>query len=263
MKTDFTDNPGSVFRSPIRERVSSISVILPAHNEEGNITAAVSHAIEVVEKLPFNDYEIIIIDDGSSDRTSELVHSIRAECRHISLIRHERNLGYGGSLKSGLRAARGDLVFFTDADLQFDINELPDFIENLKGCDMVIGYRARRSEKFIRRFNAFGWKMLIRILFGLKVRDIDCAFKLFRRRVLDNIPIDSIGAFINSEILIRARDLGFTIKEMPVTHFPRRVGKPSGARPKTIIKAFKELFKLYGQLKRKKTRLKQEHAYSS
>lgn len=241
----------------------SLSVVLPAHNEEDNIAVIISQALDMIAHLPFEYGEIIIIDDGSTDRTAEIVNAFRAEYSNIRLIQHRQNIGYGASLKSGLRAARGELVFFTDADLQFDLGELPGFIESINDCDLVIGYRAKRPEHFIRRFNAFGWKLLIRALFGLKVRDIDCAFKLFRKRVLSSISMDSIGAFINSEILVRARDAGFTIVEKPVTHFPRRAGKQSGAKPKTIIKAFKELFHLYGELKRNGVQLKQDRAYSS
>jgi len=229
--------------------IESISAVLPAHNEEENITEAALQAIKALQRLPLDEYEIIIIDDGSSDHTAELVDNLRDDYKHIRLIRHPQNLGYGGSLKSGLQNATGDMVFFTDADLQFDLNELPGFIEALEDCDMVIGFRAKRPEHFIRRFNAFSWGWLIRFLFGLKVRDIDCAFKLFRRELLQSIHMESIGAFINSEILIRARDNDFRIKELPVTHLPRKAGKASGARPKTIIRAFKELSKLYKQLK--------------
>ncbi|MBD3232223.1 MAG: glycosyltransferase [candidate division Zixibacteria bacterium] len=247
----------------IPDDIRSISIVLPAHDEEENIIEAIKRAIDIVAQLPFEDYEVIVIDDGSSDRTAELVNALQDENPKIELIEHSDNIGYGASLKSGLRAANGDIVFFTDADLQFDMNELPEFITALSNTDMVIGYRFRRPEHFIRRFNAYCWGILIRVLFGLKVKDIDCAFKVFRQEVLQSIQMDSIGAFINSEILIRAGDIGFGIVELPVTHFPRKAGNSSGAKPKVIFKAFKELFKLYGILKRKGYHPRQNRAYSS
>ncbi len=256
-----TDIPKIDIRIP--PRVKSISVVLPAHNEEENITKAALQALDILYKLPFKEYEVIIIDDGSSDDTALKVEKLKADNEHIRLIKHYRNLGYGGSLKSGLNAASGDLVFFTDADLQFDLNELPEFIEAIREYDIVIGYRLKRTEHLIRKFNAFGWGLLIRLLFGLKFKDIDCAFKLFRREFLSSIHINSIGPFINSEMLIRARDGGYRIKELPVSHYPRRAGKSSGAKPKTIIKAFAELFKLYRQLKQKNCPQEQSRAYSS
>ncbi len=254
---------GRISEATIPENIKSISVVLPAHNEEENISEAIRRAVDIVERLPFEDYEIIVIDDGSLDKTAELVGGLQDENPNIELIGHSDNIGYGASLRSGLRAAKGDIVFFTDADLQFDMNELPGFIEALSDTDMVIGYRFRRPEHFIRRFNAYCWGMLIRILFGLKVKDIDCAFKLFRQEVLQSIQMDSIGAFINSEILIRARDFGFDIVELPVTHYPRTAGNSSGAKPRVIIKAFKELFKLYRILKRNGYHPRQNRVCSS
>jgi glycosyltransferase involved in cell wall biosynthesis len=247
----------------IPKDIGSISIVLPAYNEEDNITEAGTRATEICKELPIDNFEILIINDGSSDRTGELVRELIKKNDRIRLIEHNRNIGYGGSLKSGLTAATGDAIFFTDSDLQFNFSELPQFLGKLDDCDLVIGYRAKRPENIIRRLNAFGWGILIRILFGLKVKDIDCAFKIFRRKVLHSISIDSIGAFINSEILIRARDKGFVVKESPVTHYPRRAGKSSGAKPKTIIKAFKELFSLYGELKQNRCRTNQNRAFSS
>ncbi|MCP4632219.1 MAG: glycosyltransferase family 2 protein [candidate division Zixibacteria bacterium] len=243
--------------------IRSISIVLPAYNEEDNIMETGRRAVNICNQLPVDDYEILIINDGSSDKTGELVRELITKFDNISLIEHDKNIGYGGSLKSGLIAAKSDIVFFTDSDLQFDFGELPEFIEKLHDCDMVIGYRAKRPENIIRRLNAFGWGLLIKILFGLKVRDIDCAFKIFRHKVLHSISMDSIGAFINSEILIRARDKGFIVKESPVSHFPRPAGKSSGAKLKTIIKAFKELFSLYGELKQNRCQPNQNRAFSS
>ncbi len=228
---------------------SSISVILPAYNEEGNIARAVDHARAVLLDLGL-EYEILVVDDGSTDATAELVRDlIPTHSSSLRLLEHEENRGYGAALKSGLREAKGSLLFFTDSDRQFDVSELARLLEWIDTYTIVIGYRKDRQDHFFRRAMAWGWGVLIRFLFDLQVRDIDCAFKLFRREVFDEISIDSIGAFVNSEILIRAKKKGFTIKEVPVSHFPRELGVPSGAKPRIIGRAFRELLKLYRELK--------------
>jgi len=225
-----------------------LSVIFPAYNEEQNIGRAVDSALQVLEKIADN-YEVIVVNDGSRDSTEKIVQQIYGHNGLVRLISHRRNIGYGGSLRSGLEAAKYDLIFFTDADLQFDLKEILNLLRWIQEYDLVIGYRLKRSEGFRRRFYAWGWGFLIRLLFDLKVKDIDCAFKLFRKEVFDKISVSSLGAFINSEILIRAKRCGFRLKEVPVSHYPRLAGKGSGARPKTIWKAFVELFKLYRELK--------------
>jgi glycosyltransferase involved in cell wall biosynthesis len=229
-------------------RPIKLSVIFPAYNEEQNIGRAVDSALQVLEKIADN-YEVIVVNDGSRDSTEKIVQQIYGHNGFVRLISHERNVGYGGSLRSGLEAASYDLIFFTDADLQFDLKEILNLLRWIQEYDLVIGYRLKRSDAFRRRFCAWGWGLLIRLLFDLKVKDIDCAFKLFRKEVFNKISISSLGAFINSEILIRAEKCGFTVKEVPVSHYPRLAGKGSGARLKTIYKAFHELFKLYRELK--------------
>ncbi len=225
-----------------------LSVIFPAYNEEQNIGRAVDSALQVLEKIADN-YEVVVVNDGSKDSTEKIVQQIYGHNGFVRLISHSRNIGYGGSLRSGLEAASYDLIFFTDADLQFDLKEILNLLRWIQEYDLVIGYRLKRSDAFMRRFYAWGWGLFIRLLFDLKVKDIDCAFKLFRKEVFDKISVSSLGAFINSEILIRAKRCGFSFKEVPVSHYPRLAGKGSGARLKTIYKAFHELFKLYRELK--------------
>jgi len=225
-----------------------ISVVLPAYNEEDNIVKTLDRTSTFFKGLE-SDYEIIVVNDGSTDNTADLVRKMISNDPSIHLIQHSVNLGYGAALKSGLRKASKPLVFFTDSDQQFDISEIERLLEWINSYHIVIGYREARQDHFIRRAMAWGWGMLIRVLFKLNVRDIDCAFKLFRKRVFEEISIDSIGAFVNSEILIRARKKGFTIKEVSVAHYPRESGVPSGAKPRIILRAFKELIKLYRELK--------------
>jgi glycosyltransferase involved in cell wall biosynthesis len=159
------------------------------------------------------------------------------------------NRGYGAALKSGILAARYDYIFFTDSDGQFDLQELENLIEWAGHYEIVTGYRAKRQDPPHRLINAWGWKTLVRMVLGVKVRDIDCAFKIFQRSVFDRVQIRSVGAMVNTEILAQAKSFGMRIHEVKVSHYPRRAGKPSGANLRVIAKAFRELFRLWGQLR--------------
>ena len=226
----------------------SISVILPAYNEEDNVVKLLERAKAVLERLTA-DYEIIVVNDGSTDQTAERVRRLAASDPSILLIEHPANRGYGAAIKSGLRTASRSLVFFTDSDLQFDLSEIDNLLAWIGRYSIVIGYREERRDPLPRRLMSWGWGALIRFLFKLNIQDIDCAFQLFRREVFEKISIDSIGAFVNSEILIRAKNKGFTSKELPVSHSPRELGVPRGAQPRLIYRACRELLKLYRELK--------------
>jgi glycosyltransferase involved in cell wall biosynthesis len=223
-----------------------ISVVFPAYNEEANIGKIIDQTLKVLPELT-DTWEIIVVDDGSADRTKEIVS--RYKNPHVSLLPHAENKGYGAALRSGLTSAKNDLVFFSDSDLQFDISELSNLLEWINQYDIVIGYRIKRQDPWYRRLNAFGWNTLIRLVLGVKVKDINCAFKIFRKKVFDKISIDAAGAMVNADILSQAVKYGFTIKEVPVTHYPRLSGKQTGANLKVIIRAFKELLRLYRKLK--------------
>lgn len=229
--------------------MTGISVVLPAYNEEANIAAAVREAVAVVGRLA-DDYEVIVVDDGSRDRTAEIVQALAAENPRVRLVRHPTNRGYGGALASGFAAARLDLVFFTDSDRQFVMAELERLLAALDGADLVIGYRAPRRDPFIRRLNGFGWNLLINTLFGYTARDVDCAFKLFRRSVLERVVVESRGATFSAEFLVRARGLGYRIREVPVTHRPRQAGRATGARLDVILRAFRELLRFWWRYRR-------------
>ena len=167
------------------------------------------------------------------------------------MVTHERNRGYGAALASGFDAARKDLVFLTDGDKQFDVAELAEFLPAMDGqTDLVIGWRRKRADPPMRKLNALGWKLLVNVLFGYTARDVDCAFKLFRRRVWESMTVQSRGATFSAEFLIKARRLGFHVKELPVSHFPRTAGSPTGARPDVIVRAFVELFRLWRDIDR-------------
>src|SRR5713101_5604765 len=223
--------------------MKSLSVIFPAFNEEANIRAVVEDAYRTIPKFaPI--FEIIVVSDGSKDRTGEICDRLAEELSNVRVVHHPRNYGYGAALKSGIMLARYDLIFFTDADGQFDLNEVAALLEQADSYDIVAGYRARRQDPPHRLLFAWGWNILVRLVLGVRVRDIDCAFKVFNRRVFDKVQINSVGAMVNTEIFAQVSRFGMTVKEVPVSHFPRRHGKPTGGNVAVIAKAFRELIKM-------------------
>ncbi len=226
----------------------TLSVIFPAFNEEANIQRTVESARLVLPKLA-KTWEIILVNDGSKDATTPLCDELAEQYPEVRAIHHVDNRGYGAALKSGILAARHDFIFFTDSDGQFDLEELEHLMEWASHYDIVTGYRGKRQDPPHRLINAFGWKMLVRMVLGVKVRDIDCAFKIFQRSVFNRVQIRSVGAMVNTEILAQANAFGMRIHEVKVTHYPRQFGKPSGANLRVIAKAFRELLRLYRQLR--------------
>lgn len=228
--------------------LSSISIVFPAFNEEANVERAVRSAHTVLGKFA-QTVEVIVVNDGSRDRTGEICDGLARQDGTVVAVHHPVNMGYGAALRSGFAVAKSDYIFFTDSDLQFDLAEIESLISWVSEYDIVAGYRAKRADPWHRRFNAWAWGMLVRTVLGLKVKDIDCAFKLFNRRVFDAFELSSVGAMVNTEILVQAKNHGFTLKEIPVSHYPRLEGEQTGANIKVIIKAFRELFRMYGKLR--------------
>jgi glycosyltransferase involved in cell wall biosynthesis len=226
-----------------------LSIILPAFNEEQNIVSAVERADAVGKRL-CAEHEVIVVDDGSSDRTAQLVAELAARNDRVRLLRHPANRGYGEALRSGFQAARLDLVFFTDADNQFDLDELEAFLPWIDRVDVVAGFRVDRQDTWVRRLNAKAWNGLVRVLYYVPVRDIDCAFKLFRRDVLDRVDLDSIGAMVNTELMVKLGRSGCSVVELAVTHYPRTAGKARGAHPRVILRALLELVRMRARLQR-------------
>jgi glycosyltransferase involved in cell wall biosynthesis len=230
------------------EKPISISVFFPCYNEQGNIAHTTQRTIDVLQKLNA-DYEVIIVDDGSSDATSQITDGIASQNNRVKVVHHPTNLGYGAALQSGFKAATKELVFYTDGDGQFDISELPPLLPLIKQYDIVSCYRLNRRDNLIRKLNGWAWTKLVSFLFNMKVRDIDCAFKLYKREIFDNIQMSSRGALISAEILARAVRKGYTITQRPVHHYPRTAGVQTGAKLRVIFRAFRELFKLAGEIK--------------
>jgi len=224
-------------------------VFFPCYNEQDNVGQTTQRAVEVLEGLEA-DFEIIIVNDGSGDKTGAYADAIAAGDRRVRVVHHPHNMGYGAALQSGIRAARKELVFFTDGDGQFDIGEIKLLLPLITLNDVVCGYRLDRKDPLMRKLNGWMWTRLVNLLFGMQIRDIDCAFKLFRAEVFEGMKMSSAGALISAEILARATRRGFRIAEVGVHHYPRRAGKQTGAKIRVILKAFKELFKLYNRIRK-------------
>jgi len=233
----------------VRADAPALSLVFPVFDEAGNLAALLDQVVGLAPRLAA-DFEIIVVDDGSRDGSARIAEERRLAEPRLRLIRHPANRGYGAALRSGLREARGELVFFSDADLQFDLEELATLLAHARDFDIVAGYREPRRDPWGRRAMAGLWGALVRRLFDVRVRDIDCAFKVFRRHVLAAIPIASVGAFVNTEILVRATQAGFRIHQVPVSHRRRRFGRQSGAKPRVILRALAELAALYRELRR-------------
>lgn len=221
----------------------SVSAVLPAFNEAPNLERAVDGLRRALAAFA-DGYEIIIVDDGSRDGTAQVAERLRQQSPNLAVVRHPSNLGYGAALRSGFRRARFPWVFFMDADNQFDPMEIKLLLDRGGEADLVIGYRAVRRDPWPRRLNAWAFFSLVRLLFGYLARDVNCAFKLIRRELLDALALRSNGALINSELLTLARRRGARIIEVPVHHFPRTAGAQTGARPAVVLRAFRELYAL-------------------
>ncbi|MFL5704254.1 MAG: glycosyltransferase family 2 protein [Ktedonobacteraceae bacterium] len=219
----------------------SLSVIMPAHNEEVAIATTVHAVVNTLSKW-LEDFEVIVVNDGSRDHTRSIVEEIASADPRVRLINHAYNQGYGAALVSGFEAITKDLAFFMDSDGQFDISDLKRFFPLIDEYDAVLGYRIDRQDTWLRKLNAWGWKMLVRLVFGLRVRDVDCAFKLYRARFFYEHRLETRGAMINTEILYKFTRAGYTYTQLGVHHLPRRGGRATGAKPAVIARAFREMF---------------------
>lgn len=235
------------------DRVAELSYFFPAHNEADNIEPLVAEALEVLPRLA-RRFEIVAVDDGSRDGTAEIAGRLAAAHPDIvRVVHHPTNFGYGAALRSGMRASRYELVAFTDGDRQFRLVDLGRLLDRLgkpisatdsTTPDVVVGYRLKRADPTIRLAYARVYRFCLRLLFGLKVRDVDCACKLFRRDALRGVRLESNGAFLSAELLIKLQALGRRIVEVGVPHYPRTAGSASGANPKVVLRAVRDFWRL-------------------
>ncbi len=219
----------------------SLSVVLPAYNEEQVIASTISEVLDVLSAWRI-DAEVLVVDDGSVDRTGAIVAALAGTHSQVHLVIHPINQGYGAALASGFAAATKELTFFMDSDGQFDMRDLQRFFPFIDEYDAVIGYRLDRQDTWMRKLNAWGWKHLIGCVLGVHVRDIDCAFKLLRTDFLHQYPLETRGAMITAELLYKLKRANYTYREVGVHHLPRRGGRATGANPRVIARAFRELF---------------------
>jgi glycosyltransferase involved in cell wall biosynthesis len=228
-------------------RVARLSYFFPAHNEEANLAGLVEDALDSLPVIA-ETFEIIAVNDGSRDHTRAIADELTA--KHPGIVRavhHKTNLGYGAALRSGFGAARYELVAFTDGDRQFrveDIGRLTERLSRPDAPDVVAGYRIRRADPILRTVYARAYRLANRWFFGLRVTDVDCACKLFRRAQLDGIRVESEGAFFSAELLIKLQAAGRSVVEVGVPHYPRLAGSPTGAKPQVILRAIRDFWRL-------------------
>lgn len=235
----------------MREKFS-VSVILPVYNEEGNIAKVIRESADFLgsEQMAL-DYEIIAVNDGSQDNTGGILKKLTNEIPGLKIVTHHKNLGYGKALLSGLGNSIYPLVFFMDADGQFDISDIKKLFAYIGEYSVITGYRNKREDAFFRVILGKFYSWLVSLLFGIKLKDVNCGFKLFRREVLADENICSNGGVFYLDALLKAVKKGHRIKEIPVRHFQRLSGKESGASAKVIINALADLFKLKVYLSQK------------
>lgn len=225
-----------------------LSLVLPAHNEIENIHEVTRRALDVMPELA-ESFEIIVVDDGSTDGTGEVLDQIADAHPEVQPVHHSKNRGYGAALTSGFAAATGDHIMFMDSDLQFDIADLSHLAPFVSQYDIVAGYRINRQDAGYRILYANMFKLAVRLLFGVRLRDIDCAFKVFRADLLKSMRLESPGALINTEILAKAAKAHASHIEVGVHHYPRQRGDSSGGSPRVVFRAMKETILLWGKMR--------------
>lgn len=233
-----------------KRMVKSLSLFMPAYNEEKNIGKTLDDVSSFLKTSGIPVYEILVVNDGSKDKTAEVVTEFSKKDSHVKLINHEKNLGYGEAVKTGFYSAKKDLICFMDSDGQFDISDLTKFLDKISEADVVVGYRVDRQDHLMRIINGWGWTQISNILFGLNLKDVDCGFKLFKKEVIEKIPhLESTrGAMINPETMARVKKAGFKIAQIGVIHKPRVSGQSTGANLNVIVVSFLDLLKLWWKL---------------
>ncbi len=226
-----------------------ISAVMPAYNEEANLGQSVGRMARALETYA-RAFEIIVVDDGSQDGTAAVLERLKGAHPNLRVIRHPVNRGYGAALRSGFDAARFAWVFLMDADNQFDPADVEALLAQTSNADIVAGYRKQRRDPLLRQLNAWAFFTLVHLLFGRLVRDVNCAFKLIRRDLLARMALHADGALINTEMLVIARQLHARVVEVPIKHYPRTAGKQTGANPRVVLRAFRELLAFRAEMRK-------------
>jgi dolichol-phosphate mannosyltransferase len=230
-----------------RASASGVSVVLPAYNEEANIEHAVTRALEVMADIGI-EHEVVVVDDGSADGTRAVVEPLLKQFSpRVRLIVHQRNIGYGAALRTGFTESRLGMVFFTDTDNQFDISEIAYFLPQMDRFDVMTGFRVYRYDTVVRSMLSWIYNRLVAVLFRVRVRDVDCAFKLFRREVVDQITIETDNFFVCTELLAKARKWNFRIGEKGVRHYPRTAGETT-VSPSDIPRTLREVGRMWQRI---------------
>jgi glycosyltransferase involved in cell wall biosynthesis len=229
----------------MNERLPSLSVVLPCRDEAPNVAQTVADAVRAARRAAAA-FEVVVVDDGSRDETAEVTRALQRRFPELRLVRNRRSAGYGGALKRGFEAARMEWIFYTDGDGQFDLSQLTDLLPLLRDYDVVTGYRSPRRDSGMRTVTGLAWTALTNALLRVAVRDVNCAFKLLPRGMVERLELTSDGAAFSAELLAKARRLGYRIGEAPVRHRPRTAGKQSGADLRVILRALRELARLIG-----------------
>lgn len=225
----------------------SITAFFPAYNDEATIGKIIQETNSILKEIA-DDYEIIVVDDGSKDRTKELCNELAEKNPRIRVIHHEHNRGYGGALKSGFANARKDLIFYTDGDGQYDVKELKKLAPFIQDADVVNGYKMKRQDPIYRKVLGRIYFWAAKILFKIRLKDIDCDFRLMRRSIFDNIELGSNSGVICVEMMKKIQDAGYRIKEVEIHHYPRVSGRSQFFRINHILRLFKELTRQWWRL---------------
>ncbi len=218
----------------------SITAFFPAYNDEATIGRIVQETNSTLKEIT-DDYEIIVVDDGSEDGTKEICNRLAEKNPRIRVIHHEHNRGYGGALKTGFSNARKDLIFYTDGDGQYDVKELKKLVPFIKNADVVNGYKIKRQDPVYRRVLGRIYFWVAKILFNIRLKDIDCDFRLIRRLIFNNIELESNSGVICVEMMKKIQDAGYRIKEVEIHHYPRVSGRSQFFRLNRILHLFREL----------------------
>jgi glycosyltransferase involved in cell wall biosynthesis len=227
----------------------NLSVFFPAFNEEDSIESTITAAVKILEQLPLKKWEVIIVDDGSKDKTGGISDGLVKKLPNTRAI-HQKNGGYGKALKTGFKSAKYDWVAFSDSDGQFDFSEITKFLEKADSADLILGYRLTRADPFLRSIYTYGWKSLAFIFLGLNVKDYSCGFKMIKKEVYEaTLPLEGEEKVTQIELLVKAKKKGFKFVEVGVHHYPRKFGTPTGANLRVVLKSVLDLFKLWWKLK--------------